>query len=123
MIKKTGIISALLLILLPTILWADRGYITAHVTRILVSDNGTWGGCMAFLDKVIATQSNIALNCPSRWITFSCDGTYNSKDIAYRKLDLAQKSEVTGHRVKAYIDDRKKHNGYCYAWRLDSLNK
>ena len=102
--------------------YAQRASISAHVTRVLVSDAGTYGGCMALIDKVIATQSSAANTCPSRWVSFSCDGTYNSKDIAYRKLDIAQKSEVTGHAAVFYVDDLKKHNGYCYAYRVDSLS-
>jgi hypothetical protein len=37
---------------------------------------------MAHLDKMANTASN-APDCPSNWVSFSCDGTYNSKDIAY----------------------------------------
>ena len=123
MIKRAGLLSVFLLMIISPTLWAEKGFITAHVTQILVADEGLWGGCMAYLDKKVATQSNIPLNCPDNgWVTFSCDGTYNSKDIAYRKLDLAQKSEITGHLVSAFIDDTKKHNGYCYAWRFDSHN-
>lgn len=121
MIKKNRIVGALILTLVSTNLWADKGYVIANVTRILIQD-GAYGGCMALLDKVIATESNVPLNCPSRWVTFSCDGTYNSQAIAYRKLDLAQKSEVTGHNAFIAIDDLKKHNGYCYAYRVDSYN-
>jgi hypothetical protein len=49
---------------------------------------------MAYLKKMVNTASN-SPDCPSRWVSFSCDGTYNSKDIAYRKLDIAQKTEIT----------------------------
>jgi hypothetical protein len=121
MIKKNRIVCALILTLVSTNLWAEKGYVVAKVTRILIQD-GAYGGCMAALDQAIATASNVPLNCPSRWVTFSCDGTYNSKDTAYRKLDFAQKSEVTGHKAIFYIDDLKKHNGYCFAYRVDSLN-
>ena len=102
--------------------FAQKATIVAHVTQTLVSDGNTYGGCMALIDKTIATQSSTPMNCPSKWVTFSCSGVYNSKDIAYRKLDIAQKSEVTGHRAIFYINDLKKHNGFCYAYRVDSLS-
>lgn len=120
MLKKAKLASTLLLMSISTNLWAETGYIEAHVTRTSVSDRGIWGGCMALLDKEIATESSAQLNCPGRWISFSCDGTYNGKDIAYRKLDIAQRAEITGKNIVASIDDTKKHNGYCYAWRVQS---
>ena len=64
MIKKTGFISVLLLMIISTNLWAETGQITDHVTRILIADGGLWRGCMARLDKVIVSQSNVAMNCP-----------------------------------------------------------
>ena len=73
---------------------------------------------MVYLD-VLISSANATLNCPSNWVTFSCSGTYNPKDIAYRKVDLAQMAKATGRPVTVLIDDTKKHNGFCYAWRLD----
>lgn len=102
--------------------YAQRASIVAHVTQTLITGSSTFGSCMALLDKEISTQASASNTCPSRWVSFSCSGIYNSKDIAYRKLDIAQKSEVTGHRAIFYIDDLKKHNGFCYAYRVNSLN-
>ena len=120
--KITYIMLLATLIAMPSAVFAEKGMITAHVVRTLVADGGIYGGCMIAIDKTIATQSSTALNCPSVWVTFSCDGTYSGKDIAYRKLDIAQKSEVTGHKATFHIDDLRKHNGFCYAYRVDSLN-
>lgn len=114
-----------LLLLAPTLFvsnaYAETASIRAHVTRTLVSST-SYGGCMALIDKVIASQASRPLNCPSQWVSFSCDGTFNTQAMAFRKLDIAQKSEVTGHKVELYIDDSKKHNGYCFAYRIDSFN-
>lgn len=105
--------------ILSSTAFAQKGFLTTKVRRVLVDDTH-YGKCMAEADRRIDSASN-SLNCPSNWVTFSCDGTYNSKDIAYRKLDMAQKSEATQSNITFYVDDTKKHNGYCYAYRVDSL--
>ncbi len=98
--------------------FAQTGSLIAKVVSTAVLDN-THGSCMAKLDKPINTARN-SPNCPGNWVTFSCTGTYNSKDIAYHKLDIAQKSEVTQDNIQVYVNDAKKHNGICYATRVDS---
>ena len=119
--KSWILISAIILssVLSTGQVFAGKNKANAHVTRIIISDGGTFGGCMALLDVDVAAVSG--LNC-TNWVSFSCSGEYNSKDIAYRKLDIAQKSEVTGHKAIFFIDDSKKHNGHCYAYRVDSRN-
>lgn len=104
--------------LLSTSVFSQKGGLTAKVVRILIDDT-SYGQCMVYLDKAINTASN-SPDCPSKWVSLSCDGTYNSKDIAYRKLDIAQKSEITQQDMRIYVDDTKKHNGFCYAFRVDS---
>lgn len=105
--------------LLSTSAFSQTGFLQAKVTRTLIHDT-LFGKCMARLDKMANTASN-APDCPSVWVTFSCDGTYNSKDIAYRKLDIAQKTEITDGQMIVYVDDTKKHNGHCYVNRIESL--
>lgn len=97
---------------------AAQGVVNAHVVQILISDS-KFGNCMAKLDQKIATSTN-NLSCPGQYVSFACDGSVVSKDIAYRKLDIAQKSEVTGHKVSVFVTDEVKLNGWCYATRIDS---
>ncbi len=85
------------------------------VTQTL-SDAGSLGDCMILIDKPL---SDYIANCPSRWLTFSCDGTYNNKDAGQRKFESAQLALALGYRVTLYVDNTKKHNGYCYARRID----
>ena len=107
--------------LLSTSAFSQRAYIRARIRSLLIHDKD-FGKCMAHLDKMANTASN-APDCPSNWVSFSCDGTYNSKDIAYRKLDIAQKTEITDGQMIVYVDDTKKHNGHCYAYRVESIRK
>jgi hypothetical protein len=64
--------------------YSDTGWVeNATVLQTLVQDN-TYGNCMVYLDKLIA---DTGLDCPSRWIAFSCDGTFNARDVASKMLD------------------------------------
>ena len=87
----------------------------AAVERTLVADQGRFGSCMALLDKELA---DYGLNCPSRWVSFSCSGEFASKDVAYRMFDSAQLAFALGHQVTVRVDDTKKHDGYCYAYMI-----
>lgn len=92
--------------------------INAKVVRTLVADQDRFGGCMAKLDKNLA---NSGLDCPGTWVSFSCSGKFASKDTAYRMFDSAQMAFALGNRVSVQVDDTKKHNGNCYARRIDVL--
>ena len=85
------------------------------VQRILI-DSKYYGGCMILVDKVLA---DYGLNCEKNWVSFSCDGTFNSQAIAFRKLDQAQMAMALNKTVFLIIDDSKKHNSYCFAQRID----
>jgi hypothetical protein len=97
---------------------AATAYLTANVTRTLVADQDRWGGCMVLLDKPV---SSVGLNCPGNWVSFSCNGTFTSKDVAYRMFDSAQMAYALGKQVLILVDDMKKHNGFCYGNRIDVL--
>jgi hypothetical protein len=105
-------------VLLAALAWAGAGKATtasvrdAEIERTLVTDQGRYGSCMALLNKELA---DYGLNCPSRWVSFSCSGEFASKDVAYRMFDSAQLAFALGHRVTVRVDDTKKHDGYCYA--------
>jgi hypothetical protein len=89
----------------------------ATIIQTLVQDDA-FGGCMIALDKQIA---DAGLNCPRNWISLSCDGTYGSVVSAQRMLDSAQMAFALNKKVNLKVDDTKKHNSYCVAYRIDVL--
>jgi hypothetical protein len=99
--------------------FAASAHIPGSVIRTLIADQGRWGGCMILIDQ---TLSDYGLDCPQRWVSLSCDGTFTTKDIAYRMFDSAQMAYALGKRVFLQVEDTKKHNGYCYASRVDVLD-
>lgn len=60
------------------------------------------------------------LDCPrgvsdgGAWVSFDCDGKYNSVASAREALDLAQVAMLTDLQVSVRVDDRFK-SGYCVA--------
>ena len=107
--------------LLSTSAFSQIGYLRAKVKGTLVHDKD-YGKCMARLDKDINTATD-SPECPTKWVSFSCEGTYNSKDIAYRKLDMAQSAEITQVDIIFSVDDTKKHDGHCFASRVESVTE
>ncbi|MEI6336166.1 MAG: hypothetical protein WCS87_16525 [Methylococcaceae bacterium] len=100
--------------------YAVEGTLTAKVSKTMVTGNATYGGCMALLDKAINTAAN-APNCPGNWVSFSCTGTYTSKDMAFHLLDQAQLALALNKQVTVIVNDTKKHNGNCFASRIDVI--
>ena len=94
--------------------------IDAQITRTLAAADGRFGGCMAALD---VAPSDHGLDCPvgSKWVTFSCTGEHTTTADALRMYDSAQLAFVTGRRVLVWVDDTRKHNGHCFASRIDVL--
>ena len=89
----------------------------AEVKKTLAVADDRWGGCMVALS---VSPSDHGVDCPATaWVTFSCSGEYASKSNALRMYDSAQLAFVTGRTVKVWVDDTKKHNGYCFASRID----
>lgn len=89
----------------------------AKIVRVLHMPNELFGTCMAQFD----TDPSIAgLDCPV-WGTFSCSGELSSKDTAYRLYDMAQMAFALDKPVLVWLNDQKKHNGYCFVERLDVL--
>ena len=87
--------------------------------KSIVVDSEAFGGCMILVDKVLSSKG---LDCPNNWVSFSCFGNFNPKDLAYRKLDQAQMSMALNKTVFVVVDDTKKHNGLCFVKRID-INK
>lgn len=92
--------------------------IKASVVKTMVADQDRFGGCMARLDRNLA---DYGLNCSGKWVTFSCSGVYASRDTAYRMFDSAQMAFALGRKVSVQVDDTRKHDGHCYAARIDVL--
>lgn len=76
---------------------------------------------MANLGALLSTASP-AVNCPGTSVSFSCTGTYHSKDLAFYMLDQAQLALSLNKQVVVRVDDTKKHDSYCVATRIDVIN-
>jgi hypothetical protein len=110
--KKLIALSIAVLMGAASVSYAASVIIEAEVVKTLVADQDRWGGCMIRIDHNLSEDG---LNCPAAWVSFSCSGTFTTKDIAYRMFDSAQMAFALGKKVKIHVDDTKKHNGYCYA--------
>ncbi len=115
---RRGLTAAILLAALASpAAWAATATFSAQVTRVIV-DAANFGGCMAELS--ISPQTKLA-TCGTKFVTFSCTGTFTDAVRAYRMLDQAQLALVTTKTVSVTINDAKKHNGYCFAQRIDVI--
>ena len=85
---------------------------SAKITELITTET-TYGGCMAKLSKPI---SEVVNNCPSGWVTFSCDGSLgNSVPRASAMWESAQLAYALDKTVRVRIDNSKKLDGYCYS--------
>ena len=105
-------------VLLAVPVQAATAMVEAEVRRTLTVADDRFGGCMVALS---VSPSGEGLDCSSSWVTFSCTGTHTSKSNALRMYDSAQLAFVTGRTVIVEVDDTKKHNGHCFASRIDVL--
>jgi len=94
--------------------------IDTSITRTLAAADGAFGGCMAALD---VAPSDSGLDCPAgnKWVTFSCSGEHTTRSDALRMYDSAQMAFITGRKVRVWVDDTRKHNGFCFVTRIDVL--
>ena len=97
---------------------AASNYFAANVNRVLMMGDERYGGCMAALS--VSPQS-VLPSCGGGWVSFSCTGDFAEPVQAYRMVDQAQLALTTNKRVLVEIHDDKKHNGYCYASRIDII--
>lgn len=95
---------------------ADTATITAVVTRVLVTGSTNLGGCMA---KLSVDPASVLPLCAPGWVTFSCTGNFTDPVRAYRMLDQAQLALAADKKVVVWITDANRHNGYCFATRID----
>jgi len=109
---KARVISILLILNMFSVsVIADTGWVKAKVTDIIISEND-YGGCLVKLNK---NTNESGVNCHSEWVSFSCNGVYNAKDVAYRMLDVAQASMLMGNFAWAKVESAEKVGTYCTA--------
>ena len=109
-------------VLIATLAYSGFGSAAAYffkgqVTE-LIYQPGVFGTCMAKLNP--GPQSTPA-NCAADFVTFSCSGDFNSKQEGAVKYSAAQLAFVTGQELKVRLDDTRKHNGFCFAVRVDNI--
>lgn len=108
-----SLIVGLILVAVPA--YADLATIHAKPVRILVADN-QFGGCMV---QITVDPQSVLPNCGSAWVTLSCDGTFVPKDVSSRMLEQAQLAFALDKHITVFVDDSRRHNGYCLAHRVD----
>ena len=92
--------------------------VKAVVNGTLTTADRRFGGCMASLNTLL---QETGLDCPGRWVTFSCIGVHNSREAAARLFAAARTAFRTGRTALLEVTDEKKHHGWCYAARVDVL--
>jgi len=114
--KRILLVLSLVSVFVASYATAAQAPIWTRVSSVLVADQGRWGGCMARLTESLA---EFGLNCPSTWVSFSCTGDFTTKDNAFRMFEAAQVAFALETRAYVVVDDTRKHNGICYANRID----
>lgn len=97
---------------------ADSVIFVTTINRTLVVGSDLFGGCMA---ATSVDPSTLLPGCARNWVTFSCTGDFGDQVQAYRMLDQAQLALATDKNVMLEVRDSQKHNGYCYAARIDVI--
>lgn len=97
---------------------ADSASFKTGISKIF-TDDVNFGGCMV---GVSPGPADSGLDCKNAFVTLDCKGDYGPKDAAARKLAAAQLAFVTGQNVIFFVDDTRKHNGYCLATRVDNVD-
>lgn len=97
---------------------AGDGYVVADVIRVLMNGDATYGGCMAALS---VGPDTVLPACSPWWVTFSCSGDFTDPIRAYRMVDVAELALATSKKVQVFFRDDLKHNGYCFAYRIDAI--
>jgi hypothetical protein len=104
--------------LLVTAAPASAASLIATVAKVTMTGDSSLGGCMVMLS---VNPRTVLPNCGNVWVSFSCSGEFTDAVRAYRMLDQAQLALATGKTVQVWFQDDKKHNGYCFANRIDVL--
>jgi hypothetical protein len=116
--KKAAVAASLLMVLPNSSVLAAEATLTAQINRVLISADSTYGGCMAALS---ANPQDLLPACLADWVSFSCSGHFTDAVRAFRMLDQAQLALATNKSVMVVVDDSRRHNGYCFASRIDVI--
>ncbi|WP_295414104.1 hypothetical protein [uncultured Thiodictyon sp.] len=119
MCKKSltlAITAALGLVLAAPGLQAASSSLSATVTRVLVTNDGTYGGCMVGLS---VNPAAMLATCGNNYVSFGCSNVNGDQISAYRMLDQAQLALAAKKNVNVVFSDATKYNGYCLATRID----
>jgi hypothetical protein len=114
--KMKTLILSIALLALSNHAYSDTAWVKGATVERVLNQSDAYGGCMLFVDKAIADS---ILNCPSRWVSLSCDGTFNDRDVAARMYDTGIMAIALDMKLNIFVDDTKKHNSYCVAKRVD----
>jgi len=113
--KRIMIFVVLLAMFGSSVVNAEEKWIRGKVIRIVAADTA-FGSCMVSLNVSVAAALT---GCNGNWVTFSCNGHFTAKDIAYRKFDMAQMAKALDRSIGVMVDNTKKHGTICYASRID----
>ncbi len=95
---------------------ATNVWVTGKIIRT-VTQNNAFGGCMVMLDTLMPAGNT----CPAnRWISLDCQGAH-SADTGERLYTSALTAFALDKTVTIGIDDTKKINTFCVAFRLDII--
>lgn len=98
---------------------AGSDYVVANVNDALMTADGSFGGCMAWLSVSPSTKLPA---CAADFVTFDCDGKFGTDQVrAYRLFDQAQMALAANKTVVVFFQDDKTQNGYCFAYRIDVM--
>ena len=113
--KHVGVLGVFLVLFSAVHTSAAVERVEAKAVRTLTTGDGRFGGCMVQLDQSLAEAG---LSC-TNWVTFSCTGVHTSKDEGFRMFESAQMAFALDKTIVLEVNDEKKHNGHCYARRVD----
>ena len=113
--KHVGVLGVSLVLISGIHTGAAVERIEAKAVRTLTTGDGRFGGCMVQLNQSLAEAG---LNC-TNWVTFSCTGVHASRDDGFRMFESAQMAFALDKTMVLEVNDEKKHNGHCYARRID----
>ena len=116
--KKIHLVIFVVLAMVPFQAGADTAFFNTNITRVLVTGDDEFGGCMV---RPAASMEN-ALDCRV-WATMDCAGALGgTKSEGNRKFDTAQLANIMGKKLGLTITDDKKINGWCFVERVAFTN-
>ncbi len=93
---------------------AAVSYQKGAIDKTLSHHAAYFGSCM-----IRSADFNPSNNCPAKWVSLDCSGDFHSKQGARRMWDSAQMAFALDAAVEIWVNDAKKHNGYCV---VDQIN-